>query len=243
MRVFCPVLNTEMANNDSYQPDPQDLELARLLDRDFMDDKPSADTDPLMPFLKEYKVRSRLKIRAESGPGLFRDIQNEIDSEHKKSGVFRLHPAFWRVAAVLLVAAILSLIYLFTDLRQPELLAESGSSAIQTTLIDGSQVTLRPYSAIYTLSESQEEQRYEIRGEVYFEVEQLPGRDFIVMTEFAMARITGTAFTISSWGERSRIFLESGSLHFSMPDGSQQVELFPGQFSQTFNERLACPVM
>lgn len=65
--------------------------------------------------------------------------------------------------------------------------------------------------------------------------------DFIVMTEFAMARITGTTFTISSWGQRSRVFLESGSLLFSKPDGSRQVELTPGQFSQTFNGEVSLP--
>lgn len=231
-----------MTNNNSYQPGPEDLELARYLDRERDTTAGSTERDPLLPYLKQYKTEAGLRIQDKPNPDLYLFLQNEIEPAAKRGrSVLQLHPAFWRVAAVFLVAALIALIYLFTDIQRPDLMAESHAAAVDLTLTDGSNVTLRPNSRLYKLEESEFEQRYKIEGEAYFEVEQVSGRGFFVMTDYSLAEVTGTSFMISSWGGRGRVYLETGSLIFSLPDGSEPVELSPGQFSSTLNGMVGTP--
>lgn len=232
-----------MTNNNSYQPGPEDLELARLLDKERYETAESAKPDPLLLYLKQYKAEAELRIQDKPTRDIYRYLQKEIKPVKKRDrSVLQLHRVYWRVAAVFLAAALLALIYLFTDMQQPGLMAESHADAVYLTLTDGSNVTLRPNSRLYKLEESEPEQRYKIEGEAYFEVEQVPGRSFYVMTGYSLAEVTGTSFIISSWGNRGRVYLETGSLIFSLPDGSGLVELSPGQFSSTLNGAIKTPV-
>jgi transmembrane sensor len=232
-----------MTNDNSYQPGPEDLELTRILDKEQSAKEESDTSDPLLPFLQQYKASAELKTKELPDPGLYRSLQNKIDPDNSRRTVLRLHPVIRRVAAVLLIAALLSLIYLFADFQKPDLIAESYVDSIELTLFDGSAVTLRPNSRLYRIEETELEQRYKIDGEAFFEVEQVEERSFFVHSDYATAEVTGTSFIISSWGGRSRVYLESGSLLFSLPDGSGTVALTPGQFSTTINGAIRSPVM
>ncbi|MEX2657087.1 MAG: FecR domain-containing protein [Balneolales bacterium] len=227
-----------MATNNTYQPEEEDLRLARYLNMGESDSVPPQ--DPLLPLLRRYKSLAELKVQAGAGERLHDRVEAYVSQRQRpaetpatgrRDRMVRLNSVWWRVAAILIAGSFLALLLLLTDGDELELLAESSDISRELTLRDGSRVVLRPYSSLHLISGSDIEQQYKIRGEVYFEVETRPERLFVVHTEQTMVRVTATRFTLSTWGGHTRVYLDQGAVAFSREDGTQEVTLSPGQAS------------
>ncbi len=138
-------------------------------------------------------------------------------------------PLLTRVAALLALAAFMWLLISRQQVPEPELIAGAHTQKQTVTLLDGTSVTLRPHSKLYRIVEVETEQRYEIRGEGYFEVIPIRQRKFVVVTDDARVTVTGTRFSVGTWDNHTRVFLEKGSVLLSLADGSSETPLAPGE--------------
>lgn len=135
----------------------------------------------------------------------------------------------WKVAAVFILAAFLSVFLLRQNVNQPELLVQANNDLLSYTLTDGSQVQLRPHSTLYIVNQTDNEVRYKLEGEAFFDVTKNPARHFLVDAGPGKIEVMGTSFDIREWGEETIVYLEEGSLRLSNPDGSEEVLLEPGE--------------
>lgn len=280
-----------MADPNAYQPDEQDLKLARLLDQS-VDSVDSAGgpqalgQDPLLPFLAAYKSAVSLKAESSAEDRLWQRIEQSMENmdasesastelrpdEHSVSQTdsqpisqtetlpgdqlpaatgprpwrqqkpvirkeepvprmtVRWLPLLTRVAAMLALVVFMWLLLTRDQVFEPELIAQTGSEKQTITLLDGSRVTLRPYSELHRISEVDTEQIYLVSGEGYFEIAAVESRrQFVVLTEDARVSVTGTHFTVGTWDRHTRVFLEQGSVLMSLADGSSETTLHPGE--------------
>lgn len=136
----------------------------------------------------------------------------------------------WTAAAVILVAALFSFIYLRYN-QQATLVASAQTSITTTQLKDGSMVTLRPHSKLYLLAYGKSSQRYKLKGEGFFEVVHNAKRTFLVQTTTGKITVLGTTFTASSWGHGMQVYLKEGAVKVESLEGDSSVVLQPGQMA------------
>jgi ferric-dicitrate binding protein FerR (iron transport regulator) len=231
-------------NSSKYQPGEEDFRLAALLDAGTgIADKADSTDDPLLPLLQQYKSSASLKYGAFAGEKSWRLLEKELDRRARKAVVYNIRPVYLKAAAVVLAALLLTLSYLILRTEEPLLLAESGSVITAVELADRSYVTLRPNSRLFQVDISSEQHLYKIEGEGYFDVASGPERSFTVLAGDTRVDVTGTRFTLSDWGNRVRLFLESGSVRFSSSDRTSSADLLPGQFSEFREGAVSEPVL
>ncbi|MEX0945274.1 MAG: FecR domain-containing protein [Balneolaceae bacterium] len=149
---------------------------------------------------------------------------------------------YLKIAAILLLAVMLSLLYLQNRTQKSNLIGSANTQVEVVRLADGSEVILRPNSELYMVEESRSKQVYLLNGEAYFTVTSDPNRQFIVDTGSGTAEVLGTSFNIRAWNHETVVFLESGSLRLSTADQSDQIILEPGQVSiATQNNQISQP--
>lgn len=136
---------------------------------------------------------------------------------------------FLKVAAALLFAVLLSVIYLQIDFNQPEIVAQSGSTQITYTLSDESRVQLRPNSTLSIVEQSDEVIQYELKGEAFFNVTKDEDRRFLVNAGPGQIEVIGTSFNVREWSGETVVYLKDGSLSLNSSDKSREVLLQPGE--------------
>ena len=235
-----------MANNETYQPAPEDITLARAMNRLIETGEHAGFTDDsLFKALETYRNSVQLKERAAADPKLWNSIEKEITDGNqlprKMAHIFSLSTPYMKIAAAFLVAAILSLLYLSLPDSEPEFLAESGANQTEIALDDGSSITLRPYSRVKAEETSQAQVTYRVEGEAYFNVSSDESRTFSVVADDGRVDVLGTRFTVSTWSNNVRVFLEEGSILFSDTGTGESVTLEPGQFSILSNGKPSQP--
>jgi ferric-dicitrate binding protein FerR (iron transport regulator) len=192
--------------------------------------------------LSESKVHSWNKISS--------SIQNDITESPQNSKAatsFKYlknqKTSYLKFAATLLLAALLSIIYLQLDFSKQELLVEAESNRVTYTLEDQSRIQLRPHSRIFIINQSEKEVRYKLEGEAFFDVTSDNQRRFLVDTETGMIEILGTSFNVREWNNETVVFLQDGSLSLSTQDQTQKLVLKPGEVaSVTTDSILSKPV-
>jgi len=257
-----------MTDPKAYHSDEQDLKLARLLDQSMDQAGSTRDTDapgqdPLLPFLAAYKSAVQLKEEAPADNDLWLAVEKAIeDKEADRSAAPGLRPwrheqpvsredgpapemkVRWlpllvRVAALFMLVVFMWMLLTRQDMPEPQLVLQTTSEKQQATLPDGTLVTLRPYSELFRLTGHDTGQRYKITGEGYFDIASLPHRSFVVMTDDAMVRVTGTRFSVSTWDRHTRVYLEKGAVLMALPDGSSAAALSPGETGRVHNGSIA----
>lgn len=165
----------------------------------------------------------------------WQQIESAIKPADSQSGstfsMFTLsHVLSWAAAAILLIVAF-SIIFYIQQPSAPQLIAQSGESIEQITLADGSEITLRPNSAIYLIEEAPDNHTYKLEGEGYFSVSPDPERLFAVQTDQGIAEVLGTRFNLREWSGQTELFLEEGSVQLLLADRSDSLILKPGQIT------------
>lgn len=221
-----------MSEDRTYQPEPEDFELARLIGASREKNEViQAGVNSLLDILESYKSNTELKFEANRRDLAWHSIENKIDETEKGAHIYKLSPILLKVAAVILVTALTVLLYFTYRTPSPELIGESFNERLVIELADGSAVTLRPNSRLYLLEDSYEKLQFEIFGEGYFDVIRNEQREFTVQAGDARVDVLGTRFTVSDWGDAVRVFLDEGLISFSRLDMLQSVNLIPGQYS------------
>jgi ferric-dicitrate binding protein FerR (iron transport regulator) len=224
-----------MAETPDISPNDKDLLLAKEIGQSLPDlqDAASTSNDPLLSTLLEYKyLKHHSSQDIASSESIWNAIEQEIGQNTAKSRIFNLTPSTIRyaVAATILLAAFIG-VFFYQNLTKPELIAASQASSTMITLSDGSEVTLRPYSKFFELKRSEENQKYKLEGEAYFNVSENQGRIFSVQTGRSEVRVLGTRFVLSDWGNISTVYLQEGRIEYASLITNKAIELKPGQSS------------
>lgn len=222
-----------MPKTPDISPNDKDLILAKQIGRTLPDiDELDASSDPLLSTLLAYKTSSFNEFVEADTASIWNAIYGQINPEKRKGHIFSLSPKFrgYAIAATILLAAFLG-IFLYQNLTQPRLIAESKGSSKVVTLADGSEVTLRPYSELYSIKQSAHLESYKLKGEAYFKVVKHSGRTFTVRTDLSEVRVLGTRFVLSNWGNASTVYLQEGRIQYTSLESRESVEVYPGQSS------------
>jgi transmembrane sensor len=135
-------------------------------------------------------------------------------------------------AAIVLIAC--SALLLVQQFSIPEMLPVAEAfSAVQTIeLEDGSTVTLRPNSTLSKFTDSENTRSYSLSGEAVFDVMTDPDQVFTVEAGAGRVVVTGTRFNLNVRNEISRVYLFEGSVRFEAANGSNSVNLEPGDATE-----------
>ena len=242
------ILPSSFMNNDKNIPDDdRDKLLAKQIEA-LNSGAESAKSGPQEPLLDQLHAY-REKVNEATAPGKkeseasWSQIQHQLSDDESKATVHSLEPQSqwvqWAIAASFLIIASLVLFKLFQP-ATPELIAATESKIEVITLDDGSRITLRPYSRFTRLPQPdrQQGQTYRLEGEGYFEVAHNPERTFAVRTDLGQVEVLGTTFTVSSWGNRTEVFLKEGKVLLKSLVGNQKLILNPGEQSSVVNGKV-----
>jgi len=152
--------------------------------------------------------------------------KNEAETEKRSPVVFYLSLA----AAAVLLAAIIGGIYLLL-LQQQTHIYQTADTRAEYTLPDGTEVVMRPNTRLEQLPSENLKRSWMLTGEAWFEVKP-DERPFTIQTPQAVVRVEGTTFNLSSWGETSRLFLDSGSVTMSTIAGDESHIINPGEYAE-----------
>lgn len=235
-----------MANNNTYQPEPEDLNLARDLNRLIETGEPVGSAyGSLFNALELYKKTAQLRHEAAADSALWDTIEKQMETGKQESGntaqIFSIRSPYLKIAAVLLLAVLISLLYLNIPDSEPEFLALSGADQAELILDDGSVVTLRPHSNIRAAEKTEDRVTYKIEGEVFFDVVSDESRTFSVVAGEGRVDVVGTRFTVSTWSSDVRVYLDEGRVRFSDTGSDEMVTLEPGEYSVLDEEGLSQP--
>ena len=159
-------------------------------------------------------------------------------------------PSYWRVAAMLVAAAFISLLYFSDQFYDAEEMAGQMEMVTKTNdagrksqiyLPDGTIVWLNSQSSIqYKPDFSGSTRSVELSGEAYFEVAKDPSKKFIVKTSAMSVTAIGTQFNVNAYNsvDRHQVALAEGKIMVQKTDklneDDQKVYLDPGQSLSVF---------
>ena len=128
----------------------------------------------------------------------------------------------WAAALVVAVGAGLWFVQ-----RSPEAIVEAGPQIAEVAGPDGSTIVLRPHSRLTRLDGAG--RTYGLEGEAYFAVTSDPDAPFTVTTASGRVRVLGTRFDVSTWGDRTTVFVGEGRVELAASTAGAAVELAAGQ--------------
>tara|TARA_R100001143_G_C3358143_1_gene133811 strand:+ start:519 stop:1505 length:987 start_codon:yes stop_codon:yes gene_type:complete len=191
-------------------------------------------------FAYKYNITNQYATRVElAKKQCWNSISEDIFSSKRSSAspgftniitLNNLKP-YWKVAAIILFTILLSIFYLQIAVQQPTLIVSSESTIETVELSDGSIVTLRPNSSLYSVEKSEFTQAVRLDGEAFFSISNHPERTFLVEAGNGFIEVLGTQFNIRTWQNSTTVFLESGSLRLSSLNRQNALILQPGQVS------------
>lgn len=173
------------------------------------------------------------------------NVESNTDLDHEWSeiadrlGVSDIHASrglrqisrrsFLRVAAILVFLIVPSVAYflLFMNPGQGMLLADS--QIVESTLPDGTQVTLNTGSSLYYPTKFKgKERKVTLEGEAYFDVSHNTEKAFIIDAENMQIKVLGTSFYVNtnSSANTMEVVLISGSVQLNYLD--KEMRLTPG---------------
>jgi len=202
-----------------------------------LDDSLDSDLLRFKEELHDYPEKELSESRNRSWNKVHSAIQEaDIESPTPKTKINSVYQIgsgnpYWKVAAVILVAVLLSVFIYTLDSGEPVQIAQAIHENITVNLDDGSTATLRPNSSLYEITRDEDRDVYRLEGEAYFNVTKQENKAFIVDAGSGYIEVMGTEFNVSTWGDSTRIYLETGTLLISSADQSDQKILQPGQFS------------
>lgn len=168
------------------------------------------------------------------------EVWNQVQAETSKTSnpttskisfITSVQSKYWMAAALIMIT-LTSIFFIQQALQnRPQLIASADTQIASIILSDGSQVTLRPGTQLFRLSETTFEQAYALDGEAYFEISKNLHRKFMVETGGARVVVTGTTFNLRNRGKTAEVFLIEGSVSFETLNRSQSVQLAPGEAS------------
>lgn len=150
----------------------------------------------------------------------------------------RLIGLFARVAAVLLIPALVTILLLSYKLTKEGVNKESWAeihspvgSTMKFLLSDGTLVWLNSGSTLKYSSNFSSHRTVEATGELWFDVAKIKNSDFRVVTPYIDVKVTGTRFNIIAYEKEpsAEVILEEGKVVVVGKDNNFKKELQPNQ--------------
>ena len=232
-------------NEPNLPSDDKDLRLAQRIGKLLEDQQFSGESlsgDPFEETLKRFKQRhgsshTSSASSSEVSERMWRHVEQAMQPSLADSKVHQPHARVFSLSSnVLRLAIAASVAFLIAIgwllLRQSDsslLIAEAGSTAYTHSLADGSQITLRPNSQLYSLESDVSAIAFQLEGEALFDVTSNPNRTFIVEAGDARVAVLGTTFMINNWDSTVSVYLAEGRIELTHKTLNQSVILDPGQ--------------
>ncbi len=127
--------------------------------------------------------------------------------EPAKPKTINIFDSFMRIAAVLLVAFGIYLIYNISKKETPEqMLMASTDFIISDTLSDGSVIALNKNSELsYPETFDEDTRQVELKGEAFFDIEPDPEKPFIIQAGESYIRVLGTSFNVEAYADSNTV--------------------------------------
>lgn len=229
--------------NEEENISTEDLRLANELLSELHSDDVDRETGNLL-YEELFAYKSNLSKQYAEGANIaknkcwnkiYADIHNSEQSATSgtRSNIFTLHnlKPYLKFAAILVFSILISILYLQSRDQQPALIASSGSEIQTVELSDGSLVTLRPNTHLYSVEMREDAHTVRLNGEAYFSISNQPERSFLVEAGNGIIEVLGTQFNIRTWQSSTTVYLDSGSLRLSSINRENEIILQPGQVS------------
>ena len=187
-------------------PPADDLRLARQLDAGAAPDG----TDPLHDALLSARP-APLAVEPDASERLWAGI--DAATREGRPALRLVRVSRWAVAAAAVLAVGAGLWF---ATRGPDVVAVAQAEVETWAAPDGSTVTLRPNSRLVRLGD----RAYRVEGEAFFAVAPDPDRPFSVETNAATVTVLGTRFDVSTWGDRTAVFVDEGRVEVRGPLGA-----------------------
>lgn len=231
---------SNLSNND---PDRDLMEIYKEI---LTGEKDSSKVDdPLFQMLagirdEDIDQQQDIPVRGKesSWEAISQTLQDKGVADKKFQGRANINPIRprkqWLKVAAAIVLTAFTAILLIQQFGSPERfpVAKSSNSVKTVELADGSSVTLRPNSTLFKLTNAENERAYSLSGEAIFDVLSSPDRPFTVEAGSGRVVVTGTRFNLSDRHQTVKVYLFEGSVRFEAEDGSESVNLEPGQASE-----------
>ncbi|MEX0593397.1 MAG: FecR domain-containing protein [Balneolaceae bacterium] len=214
--------------------------------RQFLHDKLESDSK------RVNDKRVKVLIRDIDSAKMYREIARQTEGDNSADRLrFRVSDVTLRMlqtAAVLLVmlvsawftTSVMNRSETIVEIRSQvtEQLYETSVNEIRDLLLsDGTRVRLNEQSSLAIVQDSVENTRkVRLEGEAYFDVERMPDKPFIVVTEGAEIEVLGTAFNVNSHqltSEEIQVSVIEGKVRFRTEpnaDNAQSILVEAGQF-------------
>ncbi len=116
-----------------------------------------------------------------------------------------------RAAAALIILLGCTAVYYFTAGTGSTITTQAGSTALATTLPDGSLVTLNRNSSItYPAKFSGSTRHVVLKGEAFFNVTPDKAHPFIIDADASSIKVVGTSFNVKSNDDKTEVVVETG---------------------------------
>ena len=237
--------------NEPILPDnDRDLQLARAFGQSIASGSSmavSSSDDPMAASLSSIRevllpIQDVYRPDANASHLLWQSIEQATSLHEKKAPsktpIYTLQPAIYKFAAA--AACFLAMValgwFLLQPSSKPELLAKAGDQLVNYTLADGSEVTLRPHSQLFRLSDDETASEYRLQGEAFFDVTRIESRTFSVEAGNARISVLGTQFNVNTWGDAVSVFLQEGRVELRHLETDRVAVLSPGELGVVSNE-------
>ena len=154
-----------------------------------------------------------------------------------KKTAFQGRRNFFRVAAVLLLLIAPSIIYFWFFMTPAEDQLIAREHIIESTLPDGTEVTLNNGSTLnYPSRFKGDERKVSLEGEAYFDVAHNKEKAFVIDADDMQIRVLGTSFYVNTHSNDNtmEVVLLSGSVQLQYNDKKMLLE--PGEKAVVFKQ-------
>ena len=233
----------EKSNHPNFSNKDQDKRLTKLFEEHLENrDKSLKTDDPVFNTLLKIREedaieRKDIPVRGKesSWQSISQTIRQQGENDTRPNATITpIHSrrSWLKVAAAIVLIASSALLLVQQFSISDKITVAEASSAVQTIeLGDGSTVTLRPNSTLSKFTDSENPRSYSLSGEAVFDVITDPDRVFTVEAGAGRVVVTGTRFNLNARNQISQVYLFEGSVRFEAADGSDSVNLEPGEAS------------
>ena len=93
-------------------------------------------------------------------------------------------------------------------------------------LADGSEIVLHENSTLEVIAFDETKREVRVSGKAYFDIKQDKSRPFVIHTDNAKVRVSGTSFVVDTYGSKTGVSVESGLVElFKNPGRSKAVSV------------------
>jgi ferric-dicitrate binding protein FerR (iron transport regulator) len=170
---------------------------------------------------------------------------SKVETNTSTAKIRFMRPALLRIAAVGLILLSLASAAIYVNStgllsKKTTIIAGNDQKNVLVPLPDGSKVYLNRNSEFtYRNNFGKKERDVKLTGEAYFEITPDVSRPFIIDAGMATVKVVGTTFNVITNNNESavEVFVTTGKVVVSDPEGSQSIQLDPG-FVGTMNSKI-----